>query len=138
MSVECVVKKPKLSDEERAARNNASKKSWAAKHCEQRRAYQLVYARCQRQAQLDAGFVPNSVGRPKQSQNRSDATIAEKVCVCIGREEMLTENIKKFTKGDSEPAGGLKVGFRPRAGLFHRGAAKSSRLVRPTRKNRST
>ena len=81
MSGECVVKKPKLLDEERAARNNASKKAWAAKHCEQRRAYQLVYARCQRQALLDAGFVPNPVGRPK---NDPDTTITGKTCAHRG------------------------------------------------------
>ena len=75
MSVECVVKKPKLLNEERAARNNASKKAWAAKHYEHRRAYQLVYARCQRQALLDAGFVPNPVGRPKK-----DPEATGKVC----------------------------------------------------------
>ena len=74
MSVECV-KKPKLLDDERRIRNNASKKAWAAKHYEQRRAYQLVYARRQRQALLDAGFVPNPVGRPKK-----DPEATGKVC----------------------------------------------------------
>ncbi len=70
MSVECTSKKPKLSDEERVARNNASRRAWAAKHYEQRREYQLTYAATQRQALLDAGCVPNPVGRPKTDPER--------------------------------------------------------------------
>ena len=65
MSDECV-KKPKLLCEERRVRHNASKRAWAAKNYEQRRAYQLLYARRQREALLIAGFVPNPVGRPKK------------------------------------------------------------------------
>ena len=76
MSVECVVKKPKVSDEERAARNNASKRAWAAKHYEQRRAYQLAYAAAQRQALTEAGYVPNPVGRPKKDPDH----ITRKAC----------------------------------------------------------
>ena len=70
MSVERMSKKPKLSDEERVARNNASKKAWAAKHYEQRRVYQLAYAVAQRQALTEAGYVPNPVGRPKRDPER--------------------------------------------------------------------
>ena len=77
MSIECV-KKPKLLDAERAARNNASKRAWAANHCEQRRAYQLMYARRQREALLDAGFVPNPVGRPKKDPEAIGRTCAHR------------------------------------------------------------
>ena len=77
MSVECV-KKPKLLDDERRIRNNASKKAWAAKHYEQRRAYQLMYARRQREALLNAGFVPNPVGRPKKDPEVIGRTCAHR------------------------------------------------------------
>ena len=70
MSVERTVKKTKLSDEERAARNTAKQRAWRAEHYEQRREYQLAYAAAQRQALLDAGCVPNPVGRPKKDPDR--------------------------------------------------------------------
>ena len=74
MSVECV-KKPKLLCEERRVRHNASKRAWAATHYEQRRADQLMYSRRQREALLNAGFVPNPVGRPNK-----DPEATGKVC----------------------------------------------------------
>ena len=77
MSVECV-KKPKLLCEERRVRHNASKKAWAAKHYEQRRAYQLMYARRQREALLSTGFVPNPVGRPKKDPEAVGRTCAHR------------------------------------------------------------
>ena len=70
MSVERTVKKNKLSDEERLARNIASQRAWRAEHYEHRREYQLTYAAAQRQALLDAGCVPNPVGRPKRDPER--------------------------------------------------------------------
>ena len=77
MSVECV-KKPKLLCEERRVRHNASKRAWAAKHYEQRRAYQLMYARRQREALLSTGFVPNPVGRPKKDPEAVGRTCAHR------------------------------------------------------------
>ena len=77
MSVECV-KKTKLLDAERRARHNASKRAWAATHCEHRRAYALMYARRQREALLNAGFVPNPVGRPKKDPEAIGRTCAHR------------------------------------------------------------
>ena len=65
-----LTEKPKLSDEERTARNTAKQRAWEAEHYEQRRAYQLAYAVPQRQALLEAGCVPNPVGRPKKDPER--------------------------------------------------------------------
>ena len=65
-----LTEKPKLSDEERVARNTAKQRAWEAEHYEQRRAYQLAYAVAQRQALLEAGCVPNPVGRPKKDPER--------------------------------------------------------------------
>ena len=65
MSVECVVK-PKLLDDACANRNRANQRAWDAEHVEQRRLYRISYARRQKQALLDSGFVPNPVGRPKR------------------------------------------------------------------------
>ena len=70
MLAELTLKKPKLSDEERTARNTAKQRAWEAEHYEQRRAYQLAYAVTQRQALLEAGCVPNPVGRPKKDPER--------------------------------------------------------------------
>ena len=64
------MKKPKLSDEERATRNRANQRAWAAEHTEQRRDYRIAYAAAQRQALLDAGCAPNPVGRPKKDPER--------------------------------------------------------------------
>ena len=58
------VKKTKLTDEERVARVNASKKAYEAKNSSLRREYHLAYAAAQRQVLLDAGFAPRPVGRP--------------------------------------------------------------------------
>jgi len=58
------VKKTKLTDEERVARINASRKAYEAKNSSLRREYHLAYAAAQRQVLLDAGFVPRPVGRP--------------------------------------------------------------------------
>ena len=69
MLSECT-EKPKLSDEERVARNTAKRRAWEAEHYEQRRAYQFAYAVAQRQALLEAGCVPNPVGRPKRDPER--------------------------------------------------------------------
>ena len=77
MSVECV-KNPKLLCEERRVRHNASKRAWAAKHYEKRRAYQLLYARRQREALLNAGFVPNPVGRPNKDPEAVRRTCAHR------------------------------------------------------------
>ena len=58
------VKKTKLTDEERLARINASRKAYEARNSSLRREYHLAYAAAQRQVLLDAGFVPRPVGRP--------------------------------------------------------------------------
>ncbi len=70
MSVECVVK-PKLSDDECANPNRANQRAWDAEHAEQRRLYRISYVRRQRQALLDSGLVPNSIGRPKRDPEAS-------------------------------------------------------------------
>jgi hypothetical protein len=64
MSGESVLKKNKLTDEERVARINASRKAYEARNPSRRREYHLAYAAAQKQALLDAGFVPKPVGRP--------------------------------------------------------------------------
>ena len=56
--------KTKLTDEERLARINVSKRAYEAKNSSLRREYRLAYAAAQRQVLLDAGFVPRPVGRP--------------------------------------------------------------------------
>ena len=64
MSVEPKIKKSKLTNEERRARGNASKKAWEVKNYEQRRAYILAYSAAEKQALSEAGYVPKPVGRP--------------------------------------------------------------------------
>ena len=76
MPVECV--KNKFLDAERCARHNASNRAWAATHYEQRRAYQFMYAKRQREALLNAGFVPNPVGRPKKDPEAIGRTCAHR------------------------------------------------------------
>ncbi len=89
MSVECVVK-PKLSDDECANRNRANQRAWDSKHAEQRRLYRISYARRQKQALLESGFVPNPVGRPK----RDPDTITK---ACTHRER--GDTYREYQKG---------------------------------------
>ena len=75
------MKKAKLSDEERAARNRESCRAWRQRNAdyswtwkaqhpekakERARKYHLTQAAAQRQLLLDAGCVQNPVGRPKK------------------------------------------------------------------------
>ncbi len=73
MAVKRMVKKPKLSDEERAARNRANQRAWRernadavwarmAERFEQRREYRRTYTAAHRQVLLDASCAPNPVG----------------------------------------------------------------------------
>ena len=81
MEVKSAMKKPKLSQEERADRNRASCRAWRqknpeyrwtwkSKHPEQAREraceYRRIQAAVQRQLLLDAGCAQNPVGRPKK------------------------------------------------------------------------